>query len=455
MKTPPALATDVILHAFDWPYALVRERARQIYQAGYKSVLISPPNKSLISETGTDWWQRYQPQDYRVIDNQLGNTTDFKNMIKALSAMNINVYADVVLNHMANESSIRNDLQYPSKNDLIQYREQSDYYQEQLLYGDLRRPLFVDRDFEDAFRIEDGDWHDIWRVQHGRINVGQEDPGLPTLRVHEHVIEQQRAYLKALKSLGVRGFRIDAAKHMTLKHIQEVWNKEICQDVHVFGEIITYGGAGTPEYDLFLQPFLAETRFGAYDFPLFQTLYNALDTRGSLESLIDPYGLGQALSGMRAITFAITHDMPNNDMFANLVMTETREWLAYCYLLGRDGGVPLVYTDLDTSGIKNKADKPRWVDAWKDENTIAAIDFHNRMHGKPMEILQASKDLLVFTRGHDGMVIINKSKREQVVELETNQEWMDLLTLDSFKPIGGRYQIIIDSESGMMLVAIE
>lgn len=38
--------TDVILHAFDWPYALVAERASAIFEAGYKAVLISPPMKS-------------------------------------------------------------------------------------------------------------------------------------------------------------------------------------------------------------------------------------------------------------------------------------------------------------------------------------------------------------------------------------------------------------------------
>ncbi len=55
------------------------------------------------------WWQRYQPQDYRVIDNALGNTTDFKNMVEALDHVGVLVYADVVFNHMANEAHLRSD----------------------------------------------------------------------------------------------------------------------------------------------------------------------------------------------------------------------------------------------------------------------------------------------------------------------------------------------------------
>ncbi|KOO12958.1 alpha-amylase, partial [Vibrio xuii] len=141
---------------------------------------------------------------------------------------------------------------------------------------------------------------------------------------------------------GVKGFRIDAAKHMTLEHLQLVWTPEICQDVHIFGEIITNGGANKPEYDLFLEPFLAHTKFGAYDFPLFQVTFDALQPGGRLKELVDPHCFGQALSQQRAITFAITHDIPNNDVFSNLVLDEDLEWLAYSYILGRDGGVPLI-----------------------------------------------------------------------------------------------------------------
>lgn len=444
--------TDVILHAFDWPYAMVEQRARQIQQAGYKCVLVSPPMKSLKTEAGTQWWQRYQPQDYRVIDNQLGNTTDFKRMLETLKQYGIYVYADVVFNHMANESSIRSDLQYPSEDDLKRYQTHGDYYQAQRLFGDLTQPLFDRDDFVEAFGIED--WQDSWQVQNGRITGGPSDPGLPTLRVCPHVIEQQQAYLYALKAMGVKGFRIDAAKHMTLEHLKQVWSEEICQDVHIFGEIITSGGATQPEYELFLQPFLAQTRLGAYDFPLFQTLFDALESQGSLKSLVDPYCFGQALSETRAITFAITHDIPNNDVFANLVMSEEKEWLAYCYLLGRNGGVPLVYTDLDTSGITNEAGEPRWVNAWKDEKMVAAIDFHNRMHGNNMKILEASDDLLVFVRGEEGMVVINKSKRPQSVDFTTKSQWLDLLSLESVEPKNGRCLLKVRPHSAMMLVAI-
>ncbi|CAM4197076.1 alpha-amylase family protein [Vibrio agarivorans] len=447
--------SNVILHAFDWPYSLVAQRAEEIRAAGYKTVLVSPPMKSYKSEQGTQWWQRYQPQDYRVIDNQLGNTDDFKAMIEALNEHGVWLYVDVVFNHMANESSLRTDLVFPNAQNMAAYKADATYFEQQKLFGDLSQPLFDETDFLEAFPIED--WKDPWQVQTGRISGGPQDPGLPSLSDNAHVVEQQRAYLKALKSLGVKGFRIDAAKHLTLEHLAKVWTDDIVQDVHIFGEIITDGGATEDEYELFLQPYLEHTRLAAYDFPLFQTLFDALDTKGSLKSLIDPYSFGQALSSRRAITFAVTHDIPNNDVFSNLVMQEQDEWMAYTYILGRDGGVPLIYTDLDTSGIKDSNKQPRWLNAWHDTRMQRRIDFHNRMHGEIMELIEASDDLLVFYRGEvaelaKGVVALNKSKRAQTVTLELDGEWYDLLSGKLFSAKEGSLTLSIDAKNSLMLV---
>lgn len=449
--------SNVILHAFDWPYSLVAKRASQIRAAGYQTVLVSPPMKSSKSDNGTEWWQRYQPQDYRVIDNQLGNSEDFKAMIQALNEQGVWVYVDVVFNHMANESSIRDDLNYPSQQELDDYQAQADYYQRQKLFGDLSQPLFTQDDFLTAFRIED--WKDRWQVQTGRISGGPQDPGLPSLSDNDHVVGQQQAYLKALKELGVKGFRIDAAKHLSLEHLAKVWTEEIVHDVHIFGEIITDGGATEEEYQLFLQPYLEHTRLSAYDFPLFQTVFDALGAGGSLKSLIDPYSFGQALSSRRAITFAVTHDIPNNDVFSALVMEEQDEWLAYSYILGRDGGVPLIYTDLDTSGIKASNGEPRWLNAWQDDKMIKRIDFHNRMHGEKMDLIEASDDLLVFYRGEvvdlaKGIVALNKSKRAQELSLTLEGSWKDLLTGEYYTATDEELVITIGAKTSLLLVRL-
>ncbi|MFB9136547.1 alpha-amylase family protein [Vibrio olivae] len=440
---------NVILHAFDWPYHLVATRAKQIADMGYKSVLVSPAMKSLKLPKGTQWWQRYQPQDYRVIDNQLGNKHDFVAMINALREFDILVYVDVVFNHMANESSLRSDLQYPSAADMQEYVNNKAYFDEQTLYGDLSQPLFGPDDFVEAFGIKD--WEDTWQVQNGRITGGDNDPGLPTLNDTEHVVKQQRQYLTALKQLGVKGFRIDAAKHMKLEHLKKVWTEDIVSDVHIFGEIITDGGATRAEYELFLEPFLCQTHLCAYDFPLFQTLFDALQPKGSLTALIDPYCFGLALSEARAITFAITHDIPNNDVFANLVMDEQLEGLAYSYILGRDGGVPLIYTDLNPSGMLDKRKSPRWQAAWCDKAMKARIDFHNKVHGEAMTVLEACDDLLVFARGNKGIVAINKSTRQQHVEVASEQQGWESLSQRMVSNQNGKLSLVLEPMSSCMI----
>ncbi|WED24195.1 alpha-amylase family glycosyl hydrolase [Vibrio sp. JC009] len=442
--------TDVILHAFDWPYSYVAESAKMISEMGYRSVLVSPPMKSFKHDEGTDWWQRYQPQDYRVIDNQLGNTRDFMDMVNTLAEYGVQVYADVVFNHMANEAYRRKDLQYPCSTDIKRYSDDWDDYQSLLLYGDLSKPLFDKEHFMEAFGIKD--WKDRWEVQNGRITGGEDDPGLPTLKVCDYVVEQQQNYLKALKDMGVKGFRIDAAKHMTLEHLLRVWTSDIAEDVHIFGEIITDGGASQEEYELFLEPYLAHTKLSAYDFPLFNMVHGAFQKDGNMESLINPYSFGQALSNSRAITFAITHDIPNNDVFMDLILDEQDEWLAYSYILGRDGGVPLVYTDLDTSGIRGRNDRPRWLGVWKDPRMAKMIQFHNLVHGEDMVPIVADKDVVVFARGEKGLVAINKSETSVVIDFQWHKDMTDLLQ-DEVHPLeGDELNLVLGGKSCMMLV---
>lgn len=446
--------TDVILHAFDWPYSLVEEYAQQISDLGYKSVLISPAMKSLCLEEGTPWWQRYQPQDYRVVSNQLGDLSSLKSMLVALEEKGIHPYADVVFNHMANESDIRDDLQYPSEEVLTHYQQHPSYYQNQALFGDLNTPLFTHDDFVAAFGISD--WRDKWQVQHGRLVGSEQDPGLPTLAANAHVIAQQRAYLMALKDLGFKGFRIDAAKHMTLDHLAQVWSEDICQGVHVFGEIITDGGASKQEYETFLEPYLANTMLGAYDFPLFQTLFDALQATGSLTSLVDPYSIGQALAENRAITFVTTHDIPNNAVFQGLVLEEALEMLGYVYLLGRDGGVPLIYSDLNPA----RSDDPqsdaqsqhRWHDTWQSQSMKMMIQFHNQMHGLPMTTLSSCAETLAFQRGEEGIVLLNKSDKQQRFELPIGGVWRDLLMNSQCEVRNDTLVVAVPPCSGAMLV---
>jgi len=391
-----AANAEVVLHAFNWPYVTVQARAAEIKSLGYASVLVAPPLKS----EGPAWWARYQPQDYRVIEHALGNKESFTAMSNALRAQGVKVYADIVLNHMANEAWKRPDLDYPGSQILTQYGSNSVYWNRQKLYGDLRYNFLSQWDFGQAQCI--GDYTNVWQVQNWRLCGGNGDVGLPDLVANTWVVPQQQAYLTALKGLGVTGFRIDAAKHMSNSQINAVFTPPIKSGVHVFGEIITGGGAGELEHDRFLKPYLDGTDHGAYDFPLFAQIRAAFGLSGSMSRLVDPGAYGQALAGSRAITFTVTHDIPNNSGFRYQIMDPTDEKLAYAYVLGRNSGVPLLYSDNNESGDN------RWVKAYKRADLAQMIRFHNTNQGNDMQVLSWGDCHLVFRRGNRGVVGINK-----------------------------------------------
>lgn len=120
-----------------------------------------------------------------------------------------------------------------------------------------------------------------------------------------------------------------------------------------------------------------------------------------------------------------------------------------CYILGRDGGVPLIYTDLDTSGIKGVDGKPRWQNAWKDARMAKMVAFHNLVHGEPMTVLEGNDDMLVLQRGEKGILVLNKSARAQSLQLTVNKALVDMMTGEEV-PSGE--EIKVAAKSAMLLV---
>ncbi len=401
-------AADTILHAFNWTYNDVASKAQEIADLGYKKVLVSPAYKS----SGNEWWARYQPQDLRVIHSPLGDTNDFKDMVNALNAQGVETYADIVLNHMANESYKRSDLNYPGTEVLATYAADSTYYDSIKLFGDLQNGSFSAGDFNPAGCITD--WGNPGHVQYWRLCGGNGDVGLPDLDPNNWVVSQQQAYLQALKMIGVTGFRVDAAKHMSNYHINAVFNNDITSGMHVFGEIITSGGAGDNSYDSFLAPYLNNTGHNAYDFPLFASLRSALDFGGSMSLLVDPGAYGQALPNDKAITFSITHDIPSNEGFRYQILHPENETLANAYILGRDGGTPMIYSDNNESN-----DGSRWVDLYKRPDIVGMVKFHNATQGRGMQVMNFNDCIILFKRDHIGVVGINKCDSGQDVWINT------------------------------------
>ncbi|MCP9825828.1 alpha-amylase family protein [Synechococcus sp. EJ6-Ellesmere] len=469
---------DVILHAFDWSYADIAEQAEAIAALGYKAVLVTPPLKSPKSER-CEWWLRYQPQDFRVIDHCDGNKESLVLAIQSLKARGVKTYADVVVNHMANERNAATV--FPGDVTLREYQDQQQYWSRQILYGDSNHDgildngvipddgtpdgLFGPQDFHSGACIRD--YNNRSSVIRDRICGPDPDPGLPDLMdtdpTRTWVKDQRKQYVLALYDLGIRGFRIDAAKHMPNGAIKSFVPEEVARNSHVFAEIITSGGATSSDYQQYLEPYLRElpAEFGAYDFPLFNALKQAFSFGRPLSDVAFPFPSGDALASNRAVTVVVTHDIPYNEVFRSLIFDQNAEasvdeHLAYVYIMGRDGGTPLVFDD-QSDGRSNNG---RWRDVWNSDRMRRMIAFHNLMQGKSMEVMAADACTLLWRRQEDGIVAINKCGQQRSITVDTrfkfrwNHPYRDMLT-DAVLPEikGTRYTFHIPARSARMWVA--
>ncbi len=311
------------------------------------------------------------------------------------------VYADIVFNHMANEN--RPDCgNFPGDAELQRYKLEREEFEKDRLYGSLDDGLFSPWDFNMDGNIQN--WMDLHEATEHSLC------GLPDLDINQWVIDQQRACLHALNRMQIDGYRIDAIKHLPEYHIRSVFETADMAGKYRFGEALT---SNDKEEGAFLWPLFDNTCISFYDFPLHETLRRTFSPSGSMRELVDPAAFRQALPWGRAVTFSVTHDMPNNDGFRGVMLQPQDEYLANAYLMGRDGGVPLVYSDNNQSAGKYPEDRNRWANSWMREDITAMIRFHNAVHGMPQRSLFEDDGFIVFARGDRGMVAINKTNHWQ------------------------------------------
>ncbi|MGW2019138.1 carbohydrate-binding module family 20 domain-containing protein [Streptomyces sp. NPDC001927] len=176
---------DVTAVMFEWKFASVAKACTdQLGPAGYGYVQVSPPQERI---QGSTWWTAYQPVSYKIA-GPLGDRTAFKSMVDTCHAAGVKVVADTVINHMANASGTGTGGTSFSKYDYP--------------------GLYSGADMDDC-RATISTYQDRANVQNCEL------VGLPDLDTGEDWVRGRiAAYMNDLLSLGVDGFRVDAAKHM-------------------------------------------------------------------------------------------------------------------------------------------------------------------------------------------------------------------------------------------------
>jgi alpha-amylase len=186
---------DTSVQLFKWSWNdIATECGQWLGPQGYGAVQISPPG---ASKNANGWWDIYQPVNYVTLNSRMGTESQLQTMINTCHNAHVRVYADIVVNQMADGSSATNGVA----------TDGSTWDSASLSY-----PYFSANDFHANCAIQDSDYNSPsgqWNVQHCRLG------GLPDLSTESSYVQQQIVnYLNKLLTMGVDGFRIDASKHM-------------------------------------------------------------------------------------------------------------------------------------------------------------------------------------------------------------------------------------------------
>lgn len=196
--TEADLATpDVGVQLFQLPWTAIAEECEEtLGPRGFAWVLTSPPQEHIDRD---EWWASYQPVSYEL-ETRLGTRDEFADMVRRCDEAGVAVVADAVMNHMTGQNS-------PGAG---WAGTPYDHYDYPGLYGTA--------DFHHCGLTADDDialYSSREQVQTCElVNLADLDTSSDSVRAT--IV----AYLEDLLSLGVSGFRIDAAKHMAAADVE-------------------------------------------------------------------------------------------------------------------------------------------------------------------------------------------------------------------------------------------
>jgi alpha-amylase len=396
-------AVGVQLFQWTWP-AIARECSDYLGPAGYDYVLTSPPQEHVRGEA---WWVAYQPVSHRI-ESRLGSREEFESMVSACDEAGVKVVADAVINHMTGSDA-------PG----VGWAGSSfEHYEYPGLYSD------ADGDFHHCGLAPNDDianYQDREQVQTCEL-VNLADLATETDGVRETIV----AYLEDLLSLGVAGFRIDAAKHMPAEDVAAI-TRELPRGTVVWSEVIR--GAGEP-----VQPgeYTEAGQVFEFGYPTqLKTVFDA-SALGQFEGISTGEGL---LDTAEAVVFVDNHDTERNG--TTLSYDDAEDYaLANVLMLAAPYGLPVVYSgyafpsldgrDLgpqqdgegavvdatcpDQAGPGLELESQRWVCQHRWPQVRRMVAFRQAVGEAELTDWWEEGPAVAFGRGERGFVVVNTER---------------------------------------------
>lgn len=370
---------DVTAVLFEWDYASVaKECTSTLGPAGYGYVQVSPPAEHI---QGSQWWTSYQPVSYKIA-GRLGDRAAFRSMVNTCHAAGVKVVVDTVINHMSAGSGTGTGGSSYTKYDYP--------------------GLYSAPDFDDC-TAEITDYQDRWNVQHCEL------VGLADLDTGEEYVRQTIAgYMNDLLSLGVDGFRIDAAKHIPAEDLANIKSRLSNPNAYWKQEVIYGAGEAVQPGEYTGTGDVQEFRY-AYDLKRVFTQEHL----AYLKNYGEDWGY---LSSTTAGVFVDNHDTERNGSTLNYKNDATYT-LANVFMLAWPYGAPDInsgyeWSDPDAGPPDGGHVDACWQNGWKCQHKwpeiASMVAFRNATRGEPVtDWWDDGADAIAFGRGSKGFVAIN------------------------------------------------
>ncbi|MCS6838124.1 MAG: alpha-amylase family glycosyl hydrolase [Bdellovibrionaceae bacterium] len=209
----------VAVQFFQWSWeSIARECETYLGPYGFAAALVPPPHEHIVRPYGP-WWERYQIVSYQLYTRS-GSEVAFRNMIARCKKAGVDIYADMVLNHMAGFvdgvgfwGSPFTHFEYPG----VWERK---HFNNCGRHGDN-----IIRNFKDKYELQ----------YCQLLNLADLATG------SEQVRTRLRQEMERLSEMGVAGFRIDAAKHIPTQDIRAI-TSGLSKKPYIFQELIISPG---------------------------------------------------------------------------------------------------------------------------------------------------------------------------------------------------------------------
>ena len=307
-ETPTQVVTtqSVGVQMFEWTWnSLAKECTSNLGPAGYDWVEVSPPQEHII---GSQWWVHYQPVSYQI-ESKLGTRAEFASMVETCGRAGVSIIADAVVNHMAASDTVgwagtkHGKYDYPG--------------------------LYTEADFHHCASTTGGieDWNDLTEVQECEL-LGLSDLDTSSAKVQGKIVD----FLKDLRSLGVKGFRIDAAKHIAVDDLKKIV-AELPSDTSFLFEV--YDGPAAPAL---------YREFGnTFGFKWAKRVPAMFDDAGMLAGEASPAVLDLLDPADSTVAMVTNHDT-ERDQSALTYKNKAKFELANMFMLAIPYGKPMLYS---------------------------------------------------------------------------------------------------------------